>query len=145
MVKALDWTHLTPPAWATRLLTSNAVGWIALLGLCGAFIQGGIDKASDFHSAILEMQRFGVAPPAPIAAATIVTELGGSALILTGIYRWVGALWLAGFTVVTVFVASRFWESPLPARAMMENTFFEHFGLVGGFLYVAWNDLRSKV
>jgi hypothetical protein len=27
---------------------------------------------------------------------------------------------------------------------MVENSFFEHLGLVGGFLLVAWLDLREK-
>ncbi|MDB5541027.1 MAG: DoxX family protein [Devosia sp.] len=71
------------------------------------------------------------------AGATIVTELAGSALILTGAYRWLGALWLAGFTLIATFVANRSWELPLAQRFMVENAFFEHLGLVGGFLLVA--------
>jgi uncharacterized membrane protein YphA (DoxX/SURF4 family) len=31
-----------------------------------------------------------------------------------------------------------------PARFMIENGFFEHLGLVGGFLLVAWLDLRQR-
>lgn len=27
---------------------------------------------------------------------------------------------------------------------MMANAFFEHLGLVGGFLLVAWDDLRTR-
>lgn len=27
---------------------------------------------------------------------------------------------------------------------MVENAFFEHFGLVGGFLLVAWHDLKDR-
>jgi hypothetical protein len=29
-------------------------------------------------------------------------------------------------------------------RFMAANSFFEHLGLVGGFLLVAWLDLREK-
>ena len=76
-----------------------------------------------------------------MAIATIITELVGSALILTGFYRWLGALWLAGFTLTATFIANRFWELPMPERFMSENTFFEHPGLVGGLLLVAWHDL----
>jgi hypothetical protein len=28
---------------------------------------------------------------------------------------------------------------------MAENTFFEHLGLVGGFLLVAWLDVKERV
>jgi uncharacterized membrane protein YphA (DoxX/SURF4 family) len=69
--------------------------------------------------------------------------LCGSALILIGVFRWLGALWLAGFTLMATFVADRFWELAPPDRFMAENQFFEHLGLVGGFLLVAWLDVRE--
>jgi uncharacterized membrane protein YphA (DoxX/SURF4 family) len=72
---------------------------------------------------VAEAQHFGL-PLAPITAgATIVTELAASALVLTGIYRWFGALWLAIFTLIATFVANRFWEIPVPDRFMVENAF----------------------
>lgn len=121
-----------------------AMRFIALLALCAAYIQGGLDKLLDFGSAVAEAQHFGL-PFAPvIAGATLVTELVGAALILSGAYRWIGALWLAGFTLVATFVANRFWALPNPERFMIENAFFEHLGLVGAFLLVAWYDLRRQ-
>jgi uncharacterized membrane protein YphA (DoxX/SURF4 family) len=74
------------------------VRWIALLGLCAAYLQGGIVKATDFSGAIAEMEHFGRAPAAPLAVAVIALELGASVMILTGFYRWLGALALAVFT-----------------------------------------------
>lgn len=131
---------------ATRLgsiAATRPVYFIALLGLCAAYIQGGLDKLFAFNAAIAETQSFGFPFATAATAATIVTELVGSALILTGRYRWLGALWLAGFTLVATFVANRFWDLPLPQRFMVENSFFEHLGLIGGFLLVAWFDLRK--
>jgi len=119
------------------------VHWIALLGLCAAYLQGGIVKATDFSGAIAEMQHFGLSPAAPLALAVIVLELGASAMILTGFYRWLAALALAGFTLVATLIALRFWELPAGhERFMAANAFFEHLGLVGGFLLVAWHDLK---
>jgi uncharacterized membrane protein YphA (DoxX/SURF4 family) len=123
--------------------TASWVRWIALLGLCAAYLQGGIDKAMDFDAALAEMRHFGLAPAAPLAVATIGLELGASLLVLTGFYRWLGALALAGFTLFATFVANRFWELPMPERIMVANGFFEHLGLVGGFVLVAWHDLRG--
>jgi len=120
-----------------------AIRFIALLGLCAAYLQGGLDKLLDFGAAIGEAQHFGLPVPTVIAGATIATELAASALVLSGVYRWFGALWLAAFTLIATFVANRFWEIPLPDRFMAENGFFEHLGLVGGFLFVAWLDLRE--
>jgi uncharacterized membrane protein YphA (DoxX/SURF4 family) len=120
------------------------VHWIALLGLCAAYLQGGIVKATDFGGAIAEMEHFGLAPAAPMAAAVIALELGASVMILTGFYRWLGALALGGFTLMATLVALRFWELPAGHdRFIAANAFFEHLGLVGGFLLVAWDDLKS--
>ena len=125
------------------LVATRPVHFIALLGLCAAYIQGGLTKLFDFNAAVAETQSFGLPFAAATTVATIVTELAGSAIILTGIYRWLGALWLAGFTLFATFVANRFWEMQPPQRFMVENSFFEHLGLIGGFLLVAWLDLRK--
>jgi len=129
---------------ARPVLTSAWVKWLALLGLCAAYLQGGIDKAMDFNAAVTEMQHFGLSPAGPFAVATIGLELGASILILMGAYRWLGALALGGFTLMATFIANRFWEMAPPERFMAANSFFEHLGLVGGFLLVAWLDLRSS-
>jgi uncharacterized membrane protein YphA (DoxX/SURF4 family) len=135
--------ELLPPPLVRRQFTGPVFRWLALLLLCAAYLQGGFDKAIDFSGAIAELQHFGISQAAPFALATIVTELGASVLILTGYYRWLGALGLAGFTLIATFIANRFWEVAPPDRFMVENGFFEHLGLVGGFLLVAWLDLRE--
>ena len=129
-----------------RLFTTRAVHWLALLFLCAAYLQGGFNKATDFPSAIAEMNHFGLSPAAPMAVAVIVFELGAALMILTGFHRWLGALGLAGFTLMATFVANRFWEIAVaaPERFMAANAFFEHWGLVGGFLLVAWHDLKGR-
>ena len=127
-----------------RVFTHPAVHWLALLFLCAAYLLGGFNKATDFGSAVAEMNHFGLAPAGPLAAAVIVFELGAALMILTGFYRWLGALGLAGFTLMASFVANRFWELAMPERFMVANAFFEHWGLVGGFLLVAWHDLSER-
>lgn len=132
-----------PAAWVRP--TTSLPYRLCLLLLCAAYLQGGIVKAMDFQAAIAEMHHFGLAPAAPFALLTIVGELGGAALVVSGMYRWAGALYLALFTLAANFVANRFWELDGPARMMAENGFFEHLGLVGAFLLVAWIDLRSRI
>ncbi|GAA0684505.1 DoxX family protein [Dyella marensis] len=122
----------------------KAAHWIALLLLCAAYLQGGIDKALDFPGAIAEMAHFGLAPPAVFAVLVIALELGASLAILSGVLRWAGALALAVFTLGATFLAVRFWELPLAQRLPAANTFFEHLGLAGGFLLVAWHDWRGR-
>ncbi|MGV7206968.1 DoxX family protein [Oxalobacteraceae bacterium A2-2] len=123
---------------------SGKLQWLFLLLLCAAYLQGGINKLTDFQSAIGEMQHFGLSPAAPLAGLVILGELGASALILSGYYRWLGAGFLAVFTLMATFVANRYWEIAGPERFMAANSFYEHLGLAGGFLLVAWHDLRSR-
>jgi uncharacterized membrane protein YphA (DoxX/SURF4 family) len=44
---------------------------------------------------------------------------------------------------MATFIANRFWGMAPPERFMAANSFFEHLGLVGGFLLVAWHDLKN--
>jgi uncharacterized membrane protein YphA (DoxX/SURF4 family) len=120
------------------------IRWVCLLLLCAAYLQGGINKLTDFNSAIGEMQHFGLSPAAPLAALVIALELGASLAILSGYYRWLGAGFLGVFTLMATCVANRFWEMGGQERFMAANSFFEHLGLTGAFLLVAWLDLKER-
>jgi uncharacterized membrane protein YphA (DoxX/SURF4 family) len=124
-------------------LSSPWIRWICLLLLCSAYLQGGINKLIDFGAAVGEMQHFGLSPAGPMAALVIAGELAASAMILTGFYRWLGAGFLGAFTLMATFVANRFWEMAGMERFMAANSFFEHLGLTGAFLLVAWLDLQK--
>ncbi|KQV37525.1 MULTISPECIES: DoxX family protein [unclassified Rhizobium] len=129
---------------ARPLLQSKAVYWVALLGLCSAYLQGSLMKLFDFQSAIGEMDHFGLSPAPVFAVLVIAFELVASTMILAGIFRWLGALGLAGFTLMATFVALRFWEMPDGMdRMMATNAFFEHLGLAGAFIIVAGVDLSA--
>lgn len=120
------------------------IRWVCLLLLCAAYLQGGINKLTDFNSAIGEMQHFGLSPAVPLAALVIALELGASLAILSGYYRWLGAGFLGVFTLMATCVANRFWEMGGQERFMAANSFFEHLGLTGAFLLVAWLDLKER-
>jgi uncharacterized membrane protein YphA (DoxX/SURF4 family) len=119
--------------------------FLAYLGLCAAYLQGGLNKLTDFNGAIGEMTHFGLSPAPPFAVLVIILELVASVMILAGFFRWLGALGLGAFTLLATFLALRFWELPAGMeRFMAANSFFEHLGLVGGFLLVAWLDLTER-
>jgi uncharacterized membrane protein YphA (DoxX/SURF4 family) len=125
-------------------LATPAVRWVALLGLCAAYLQGGIVKLTDLQGAVAEMNHFGLSPAMPFAIAVIAFELAASVAILTGYWRWLGALALGAFTVAATCMANRYWELGPAERFSAENAFYEHLGLAGGFLLVAWHDLRDR-
>lgn len=123
----------------------QAPRWLALLALCAAYLQGGLNKLFDFPGAVMEMAHFGLSPAPLFAALVILLELGASALVLSGRLRWLGALALGLFTLAANFLALRYWELPPgQERFMAANGFFEHIGLVGGFALVAWHDLTPE-
>ena len=123
---------------------SRTIQTFALLGLCSAYIQGRLIKIFDFQSALDEMNHFGL-PSAPLfAIVVIVFELTMPALVVTGLYRWMAALALSGFTMLATLLALRFWEMPPGmARSMTMNGFFEHVGLACAFVLVASGNLLS--
>lgn len=124
-------------------LLSGPVLWLALLALCGAYLQGGATKLADWPGALAEMRQFGLTPAPLFAGLSITVELFAPLMVLTGIFRWLGALALAGFTLLASFRANRFWTMTGAARRGSANAFFEHLGLAGAFVLVAWFDLQE--
>ncbi|MFG1211581.1 DoxX family protein [Xanthobacter flavus] len=129
---------------ARPLLSPRPVRAFALLALTSAYLQGGLTKALDFPGAIAEMTHFGLAPAAPLAAGVIALEIIAPIMILSGLMRWAGALALAAFTVAATLLANRFWGMAGAERFAAANAFFEHLGLAGALVLVAWYDLAGK-
>jgi uncharacterized membrane protein YphA (DoxX/SURF4 family) len=137
-------TTIHPQTDTTSICKRSAIEFLALLGLCSAYIQGPLTKAFDFQGAVAEMNHFGLEPAPAFAVAVPIFELAMSALILSGRLRWLGALALAIFTLMATYLALRFWELPGGSeRAAAMNGFFEHVGLAGAFVFVALVDLRK--
>lgn len=117
----------TPALRAARLL------------LAVAFVYSGVSKLLNFDAAIGEAAHFGLNPAPVFAAAVLITQLAGSALMLFGRGLWaaLGALALAGFTVVATFIGHPFWAMGGMEQFHNRNSFLEHLGLVGGLVLVA--------
>ena len=126
------------------IIATPAVRTVALLALCAAYIQGPLTKIFDFNGAMAEMDHFGLHPAAVFAVVVIIFELTASAMVISGVLRWAGALARACVTLMATFIALRFWEmAPSMDRVMATNAFFEHLGLAGAFVFVAAYDLTK--
>jgi transmembrane protein len=131
---------MTSPAPQRNGMDRYAVGWwLGCLALCAAYLYSGFSKVLDFPGAVAEQAHFGLQPATLTAMAVIVTQLGGSALVLfgRGLWRAAGALGLAGFTAVATVIGHAFWNMQGMERFHNANAFVEHIGLIGGFLLVA--------
>ena len=115
----------------------------ALLLLCAAYLQGGLVKLFDFSAAVAEMRHFHLEPAVPVAIVVIAGELAATVMIVSGKWRWLGAVYLALFTLGATLLANPFWQQSGGMASMAANSFFEHIGLAGGFLLVAWYDLQG--
>jgi len=125
------------PVWASEILHWQWVLFAARLALTSAYLLGGAAKLVNFSVAIAEQEDFGFRPGWLWAAVTILIELGGSALILSGYAVWLGAGALGCLTAVAMLRADNFWTKSGKERLTQANTFFEHLGLIGGFVLIA--------
>lgn len=125
------------PGLIVRLLDWPGTELVAKLALSGAYLLGAADKLSHWPGAVAEQAHFGLHPPAFWAAVTIGVELLGPALLFTRRWVWLGAGMLGVFTGLAALVANAFWTMQGPDRFATMNAFFEHIGLIGGFVLVA--------
>ena len=122
-----------------RLLAHPALAWLARLALVSPFLVSGVAKLFDVPGAAAEVRSLidGV-PAGPTAAAVIVIQLVGAALVVGGgRLAWVGAALLGGFTIAATVLAHALWTKTGADRAHDLVTFFEHAGLVGGLALAA--------
>jgi uncharacterized membrane protein YphA (DoxX/SURF4 family) len=125
------------PRFVDAILDWRWTGFLARLALVGAYLLGGIVKLADFPAAVAEQAHFGLHPPVLWAVTTIAIELIGPALILSGRLVWFGAGMLGVFTALAAITANAFWTMAGQERFMATNAFFEHLGLIGGFVLAA--------
>jgi uncharacterized membrane protein YphA (DoxX/SURF4 family) len=133
------------PRWISTILASPWTWRAARVALVSAFIIGGITKLSDFTAAIAEQEHFGFHPGWLWAALAATVELGGSLLVISGRFVWLGAGGLGVLTAVAMLAANDFWTMAGHERFMELNAFFEHFGLVAGLVLVSMQavDVRA--
>jgi uncharacterized membrane protein YphA (DoxX/SURF4 family) len=124
---------------ADRLFSMPWVALAARTAVALPFLISGVAKALDFGGAVAEVRGLtGLEPAALFAVLVIITQLGGSALLIAGgRFAWIGAVALAGFTAIATLFAHAFWLKPVAERFMHKNIFFEHVSIVGGLILVA--------
>jgi uncharacterized membrane protein YphA (DoxX/SURF4 family) len=125
------------PRWVDVILDWRWTWLIARIGLVGAYLLGAIVKLSNFPAAVAEQEHFGLHPGWFWAALTIAVELVGPALIIAGRWVWLGAGMLGVFTALAALTANNFWVMHGPERFAATNAFFEHIGLIAGFVMAA--------
>ncbi|MEH2488520.1 DoxX family protein [Bradyrhizobium sp. AZCC 2230] len=125
------------PGWISVILRRPILWHVARLLLVSAYILGGFAKLLDFGGAVAEQEHFGLTPGWLWAAAAIIVELGGSLLVVSNRFVWLGAGALGVLTFVAMLTANAFWTMEGHERFMAMNAFFEHLGLIAGLVVVS--------
>lgn len=135
---------LENPRLIAAILDWPVTAQVARLALVAPYLIGGFTKLTDWQGAVAEQAHFGIQPAALFAAITIFVELVGPVLILADRLAWLGAGMLGVFTLFAAILANAFWTMTGTDRFVATNAFFEHLGLVGGFVLVAMLSARRR-
>jgi transmembrane protein len=140
-----SWSRSTDaPEAIVRLLDNALTLLVARVCVTLPFLEAGIIKLMDWQAGEAEMLRSGLHPAWVFNLASLVTELGGSVLIIINRKTWLGAGALGIFTVIATFLAHRFWDLSGQARIMQLNTFLEHATISAAFILVVVVGLRPR-
>lgn len=126
------------PSPIGALTGSTWFGYLARTVLTFMFWASGLAKLIDFNGGVAEMAQFGLEPAVAFNIATIITQLGGSILIILNRWTWLGAGALAVFTALTIPLVHHFWTMEEPFRTIEFYVVMEHITVIGALMVVAW-------
>ena len=116
---------------------ANAVALVGRILLAAMFLMAGYGKIGGFAGTVGYISSVGLPAPQVLAAAAVVVELVGGALLLIGWKaRW-AALALAGFTVMASVLFHNYWAMPAAQQMVQQLMFAKNIAVTGGLLMVA--------
>jgi uncharacterized membrane protein YphA (DoxX/SURF4 family) len=125
------------PRWVDAILDWRWTWLLARVGLTSAYLVGGITKLLEFAAASAEQAHFGFRPGWLWATVVITVEILGPILLIWGRLVWLAAGAMGVLTFVASLAANDFWNLQGAARFAATNAFFEHVGLIAGFIMAA--------
>ncbi len=100
------------------------------------FVVAGIEKLTGFQGTVAYIASKGMPVPHAAAAAAIVVELGGSAMLVLGWNtRWAAAA-LFAFSGLAALMFHNFWALPADQAANQMIHFLKNIAMMGGLVYV---------
>ena len=119
------------------LLRTRWFAFAARVVLTFVFWSAGLAGIFDFPMKVAEMRSVGLAMPELFAVAVTIVQLGGSLLIITNKYAWLGAGALSVFLALTIPIAHAFWTMSEPQRTFEFFVVLEHISIIGGLMVAA--------
>ncbi len=121
------------------LLTSQVSVIFARVVLTAFFWIAGLFGLFKFGVMVKVIEERELPAPRLIVALMVLTELVGSALLITDVRSlgWLGAGWLGVFTVLSIPLGHPFWKYRPPKKMEEFQTALEHLAVVGGLMCAA--------
>lgn len=139
-----DWSvnrDYVAPSLANRAAGGGVIWLIGRLVLGGLFLMSGIEKLAGIDRFAASLVKNGIPDQfAPMLAwlGAAVETIGGLCIVLGLATSW-ASLAMIAFTIVSAFIAHRFWQAAPDARMMQTAHFEKNMMIAGAFclLYVA--------
>lgn len=133
------------PSLVACLLDKSWFAVLARVVLTFMFWGSGLAKLIDFHGGVAEMAMFNLPYPVAMNILTIITQIGGSLLIIFNRWTWLGAGALAVFTALTIPLVHHFWSLPEPRATIAFHTATEHITVIGALMIVSILSRRQSL
>ena len=115
---------------------ASALALIARLLLAAIFLWSGYGKIGGFDGTVGYITSKNLPMPQVLAAAAVVVELLGAALLVIGWKaRW-AALALAIFTLLAAVLFHNYWAVPAAQQGLQQILFMKNLAMTGGLLMV---------
>ncbi|MGE8500572.1 MAG: DoxX family protein [Pseudomonas sp.] len=127
------------PIMINELLLSPVFEVIARTILTSFFWIAGLFGVFNFKMMVQTIQAHRLPAPALIVVLMVVTELVGSALLITNVANlgWLGAGALGVFTLLSIPLGHAFWKLQPPKKMEEFQIALEHVGMIGGLMCAA--------
>jgi putative oxidoreductase len=116
----------------------------ARIGMASLATFGGLQKIVMYSGAVGFATMHGIPFAFYLMPFAIILELGCALLLVTSRYCRIAATILAVWTFVLGIWFHQFWSVPDAEWQMMIDSFFHHFVMTGGFIYVAVFGARAS-
>jgi len=120
--------------------------WQLLLGrvlLSAIFILSGLGKLPHFHDIAGMMASKGIPLASVALVITLLIEIGGGLLLLTGYKARYAAFVIALWLIPVTFVFHHFWGIPAEQQQDQMVNFLKNVAIMGGLLVLAYASLNK--
>jgi putative oxidoreductase len=121
--------------------------WQLILGrvlLSAIFILSGLGKIPHFHDVAGMMAGKGIPLAAVALVITLLIEIGGGLMVLTGFKAQYAALVIALWLVPVTVVFHHFWGIPEAQQQEQMVNFLKNVAIMGGLLVLAYASKEEK-